>query len=281
MPTTVVSRHAAGKAQPGREVSLDPALVSVICATLLYAVSWIMGCSAPSSGVQQPGGRNQAALSREQAGVAPEDPRIVPTNSGRRLTIEKMAQRAATSLQFSNEEYGIAFDAPKGYLLKEGELPDMDRGLGYLGPVPMHFALQGGIRLATVEPPTGVHLGTNFVNEFFTVSALYGSNAEACAAFDIGPEFRGANVARTVDSLPFRGVEESAAASMHQYTGIYLHGYANETCYEIGYGLATIGDTAARNIKHVDSSKQLARLEKILDTVRIAPPNFERFTSTD
>jgi hypothetical protein len=281
MPTTIVSRHATGKAQPGREVSLDPALVPVICATLLYAVSWIMGCSAPSSGAQQPGGRNQTALSREQARVAPEDPRIVPTNSGRRLTIEKMAQRAATSLQFSNQEYGIAFDAPKGYLLKEGELPDMDRGLGYLGPVPMHFALQGGVRLATVEPPTGVHLGTNFVNEFFTISALYGSNAEACAAFDIGPEFRGANVARTVDSLPFRGVEESAAASMHQYTGIYLHGYANETCYEIGYGLATIGDTAARNIKHVDPSKQLARLEKILDTVRIAPPNFERFTSTD
>ena len=282
MPNAVVVTNAVARneAPVSREVSLDPALVPVISAALLYALSWILGCGSAASSAQKPAGGPSA---HQQVSAASENivDKIVPTNSGRRLTIEKMAQRTLTSLQFSNEEYGIAFDAPKGYLLKEGELPDMDRGLGYLGPVPMHFAEQGGVRLATVEPPTGVHLGTNFVNEFFTISALYGSNAESCGAFDIGPEFRGANVTRTVDSIPFHGVEESAAASMHQYTGIYLHGYANETCYEIGYGIATIGDSAARNIKRIDPNKQLARLEKILDTVRIASPNFERFTATD
>jgi len=268
--------------EASREVSLDPALVPVICAALLYAVSWMMGCGGPASSPQTPGGK-KVAWSSQQVPRAIEDAndKFVPTHSGRRLTIERMSQRARTSRQFSNEEYGLAFDAPKGYLLKEGELPDMDRGLGYLGPVPMHFAQQGGVRLATVEPPTGVHMGSNFVNEFFTVSALYGLSEESCAAFDIGQEFRGANLARTVDSIPFHGVEESAAASMHQYTGVYLHGYANETCYEIGYGIATIGDGAARNVKRVDTSQQLAQLEKILDTVRIAPPEFERFTATD
>jgi hypothetical protein len=34
-------------------------------------------------------------------------------------------------------------------------------------------------------------------------------------------------------------------------------------------------------LKHVDPQKLMSRLEKILDTVRIAPPNFERFTATD
>jgi hypothetical protein len=269
--------------EASREVSLDPALVAVICAALLYAVSSIMGCAGPASSTQKPAGGKKVALSRRQVPQAAEDinDKSVATHSGRRLTIEKMAQRVRTSRQFSNEEYGLAFDAPRGYLLKEGELPDMDRGLGYLGPIPMHFAEQGGVRLATVEPPTGVHMGTDFVNEFFTVSALYGSNAESCAEFDIGREFRGANLTRTVDSIPFHGVEESAAASMHQYSGVYLHGYANETCYEIGYGIATIGDSAARNIKHVDPGQQLAGLEEILDTVRIAPPESERFTATD
>src|SRR5215470_1862763 len=283
MSEAIVNARVRTQPQLGQEVSLNPSLVTVICAALLYAVSWIMGCGSPPSSTQNhPGGR-KAFASRRQVPLAPEDvnDKPVATNSGRRLTIEKMAQRAATSLQFSNEEYGIAFDAPKGYLLKEGELPDMDRGLGYLGPVPMHFAQAGGVRLATVEPPTGVHMGTNFVNEFFTISALYGSNAETCATFDIGQEFLGANVTRTVDGIPFHGVEESAVASMHQYTGIYLHGYANETCYEIGYGVATIGEGAARNIKRIDPNKQLAGLEKNLDTVRIAPPNFERFTATD
>jgi len=228
MSNTMAPTNAVvnAKAPLSYEVSLNPALVPVICAALLYAVSWVMGCGGPASSTQKPAGGKKVAESRQQVRPSVEnvDEKIAPTNSGRRLTIEKMAQRAATSLQFSNEEYGIAFDAPKGYLLKEGELPDMDRGLGYLGPVPMHFAEQGGVRLATVEPPTGVHMGTNFVNEFFTISALYGSNAESCGAFDIGPEFRGANVTRAVDSIEFHGVEESAAASMHQYTGFYLHG---------------------------------------------------------
>ena len=266
-----------------REVSLDPALVPVICAALLYAVSWIVGCAGPASSKQKAAGAEQVVLSRRQVSQAAADAndKSVATHSGRRLTIEKMVQRARTSRQFSNEEYGVAFDTPTGYLLKEGELPDMDRGLGYLGPVPMHFAEQGGVRLATVEPPTGVHTGTNFVNEFFSVSALYGSNAESSAEFDIAREFRGANLKRIVDGISFHGVEESAAASMHQYTGVYLHGYANETCYEIGYGIATIGDSAARNIKHVDPGRQLARLEEILGTVRIAPPESERSTATD
>ena len=265
-----------------KEVGLEPALVPLICATLLYAVSWIMGCSSPATTAHK-SSPAKAAQAREQLRLASDDAsdKLVPSMSGRKLTIEKMAQRAATSLQFSNEEYGVAFDAPRGYLLKEGELPEMDRGLGYLGPVPMHFTQEGGVRLSTVEPPTGVLLGTNFVNEFFTISALYNSSAESCSALDIAPEFRGTPVTRTVDSIVFRGTEEAAVASMHQYTGIYLHGFANETCYEIGYGVATIGDGPARNLKHVDSQKLVSRLEKILDSVRIAPPNFERFTATD
>jgi len=265
-------------------VSLSPALVPIICAVLFYAVFWLTGCSNSPGSSQRAGGGKKLTESREPVQLSPEDAddKLVPTVSGRKLTIEKMAQRAASSLQYSNVEYGIAFDAPKGYLLKERDLSQMDRGLGYLGPIPMHFTdPNSGVRLAAVEPPQGVYMGTNFVNEFFTVSVLYGGTAEACSAFDIGPEFRGANVTRTVDSIPFHGVEESAVASLHQYTGVYLHGFANETCYEIGYGVATIGDGAARNIKRVDSAKLLSRMEKILDTVRIAPPDFERSTATD
>jgi hypothetical protein len=266
---------------PTKEVSLDPALVPVICAVLLYAVSWVMGCSSSTAPARTAGGKK--LTDRELVHLAPEDAddKLTPAVSGRKLTIEKMTQRAATSLQFSNEEYGIAFDAPKGYYLKEGDLPSMDRGLGYLGPIPMHFTEPGGVRLATVEPPQGLHLGTNFVNEFFTVSAHYGSRADACAAFDIAPESRGAAVTRTVDSIEFYGFAEHSAASLHQYNGVYLHGYANETCYEIGYGVATVGTEGAGNLKRIDPDKLMPKLEKILDTVRIAPPDFERFTATN
>src|SRR5262245_42742566 len=127
MSEAIANARASTQPQLGQQVSLNPGLVAVGCAALLYAFSWIMGCGSPASSTQNHAGGKKAIASRQQIPLAPEDvnDKAVATNSGRRLTIEKMAQRAATSLQFSNEEYGIAFDAPKGYLLKEGELPDM------------------------------------------------------------------------------------------------------------------------------------------------------------
>ena len=268
-----------------KTVSLDSAYVAITCAALLYAVSWVMGCSAAPS--HHSGGGKKLASSHE-LNRRPDEEKTLSAISGRKLTLEKMSQRAATSLQFSNEEYGVAFDAPKGYGLKEGELPSMDRGLGYLGPIPMHFVEPGGIRLATVEPPQGLHLGTNFVNEFFTISAHYGSTQAVCDDFDIPAESRGAPVSRTVDGLDFHGFAEYSAASMHEYNGIYLHAYGNDTCYEIGYGVATAGlsgssgsatSSSSNNPKNINPENQLHKLERILENVHINPPEFERNTA--
>ena len=268
-----------------KTVSLDSAYLAITCAALLYAVSWVMGCSAVPS--HDSGGDKKKASSQE-LNRRPDQEKAPTAVSGRRLTVEKMAQRAATSLQFSNQEYGVAFDAPKGYILREGELPSMDRGLGYLGPIPMHFAEPGGIRLATVEPPQGLHLGTNFVNEFFTVSAHYGSTEAFCADFNIPTESRGVPVARNVDGRDFRGFAEYSAASMHEYNGIYLHAYLNDTCYEIGYGVATAGfggssggatSSSSNNLKSINPENQLHKLERILENVHINPAEFERNTA--
>jgi hypothetical protein len=272
-----MSEHHEPERELAQSVSLDSAFVALTCATLLYAVSWVMGCSAaphPGAG----GGKKGNEFSRKHP--ASERDSVAPL-SGRKLTLEKMAQRAATSERYSNEEFGVAFDAPKGYLVKEGELPSMDRGLGYLGPIPMHFAEPGGVRLVTIEPPQGLHLGTNFVNEFFTVSAHYGASDAACADFNIPEESRGAPVKRNVDGLEFQGFQENSGASMHEYTGTYLHAYANDSCYEIGYGVATAGSGTSGSLKNINKENLLRRLEKILDNVHINPPAFERNSDTD
>src|SRR5258706_9971323 len=70
--------------------------------------------------------------------------------SGRKLTIEKREQKHETSRHFDDDVYGVSFDFPKNYDLREGELGDMDRGLGYLGQIPMEFSTPRGVRLATV-----------------------------------------------------------------------------------------------------------------------------------
>jgi hypothetical protein len=267
-----------------KPISMDSAFVAIACAVLLYGMSWIMGCST-SPGARSGGGKkrnDRAALVRVPAGnhISAED-KIAPVISGRRLTVEKMARRAATSLQYSNEEYGVAFDAPKGYVLKEGQLSEMDRGLGYLGPIPMHFAQPGGIRLATIEPPQGIYLGTNFVNQFFTLSAHYGATEAVCSEFNIPAESQGAPVTRNVDGIEFHGFQEQSAASMHQYNGIYLHAYTNDTCYEIGYGVATAVADTPGSLKNINQENLLYKLEKMLDNVRINPPAFERSSATD
>src|ERR1700756_767507 len=163
----VVGRIPAMPARLGQEheerertktVSMDSAIVAITCASLLYAVSWVMGCSAaPTS--RTGGGGKKINHSADLVHASQED-KLGPVISGRKLTVEKMAQRSAASLQYSNEEYGVAFDAPKGYVLREGELPEMDRGLGYLGPIPMHFPVPGGVGLPTVERPEGRNPGT-------------------------------------------------------------------------------------------------------------------------
>ena len=278
MTTEPVQEHE--ERELAKIVSMDSAIVAITCASLLYAVSWVMGCStAPTA---KTGGGKKTNRSAQLVHASGED-KLAPAISGRKLTVEKMAQRSATSLQYSNEEYGVAFDAPKGYVLREGELPEMDRGLGYLGPIPMHFAVPGGVRLATVEPPQGLHLGTNFVNEFFTVSAHYGSSEAVCSDFNISAESHGAPVTRTVDGIQFRGFAEYSAASMHQYNGIYLHAYANDTCYEIGYGVATAGSNPSANssnLRNINEDHLLHKLEKLLENVRINQPDFERITTT-
>jgi hypothetical protein len=73
---------------------------------------------------------------------------------------------------------------------------------------------------------------------------------------------------------------------MHQYSGIYLHAFSNDTCYEIGYGVATAGSgvgslNSSSNLKNINPENILHKLEKFLDNVRINPPAFERTTATD
>lgn len=248
---------------------------------LLYFASILIvtsGCSRPSS-VQAAhaarGGKATLANAKTTDSVGPVSERSARIFSGRQLTIEKHAQRKETLHHFDDDVYGVSFDFPKSYDLHEGELPDMDRGLGYLGKIPMEFSAPGGVRLATVEIPRGANPGTDFVNAFLTVSVLPNTTASQCAEFQSIEDDESPSQIRKIDGIAFRAKTESAAASMHQYSGTYLHGYAEESCYEIGYGIATAGYGAMDGIKKVNNQAVLKKLEKILDLLTIHPPQIE------
>ena len=244
----------------------------LLTAALLFAADWSSGRSrkAVEKKVEAP-----AAATLSPTVSAPRNPpkpkeKARPI-SGRELTIERMQKRRTATQHFAEDVYGVSFDAPKGYVLEEGELADMDRGLGYLGALPMEFAEPGGARIATVEVPRDAHPGTDFVNAFFTISALADTTAERCGQFSPELGYAEPPLRQKIGGIEFTGIPNSEAASMHEYFGKYFHGFAEGTCYEIGYGIVTADASANDGLKKVNNEAVLRRLERILDTIVIEP----------
>ena len=245
----------------------------LLTAALLFAADWSSGRSrrAPERKVEAPAAAASAGPTSTPKNPPPKPEEKVRAISGRELTIEKMQKRRTAAQHFAEDVYGISFDAPKGYVLEAGELSDMDRGLGYLGSLPMEFSEPGGVRIATVEVPRDAHPGTDFVNAFFTVSALADTTAKQCAQFSPELSYAEPPLRETISGIEFTGIPNSEAASMHEYFGKYFHGFAEGTCYEIGYGIVTADASANDGLKRVNNDAVLRRLERILDTVVIEP----------
>jgi hypothetical protein len=264
-----------------KELKYGVLMLLLYLAAIMIATA---GCSRPSRASQDRSGShgagNSGATKLSTLGTAVPEARPAVL-SGRKLTIEKREQKHETSRQFDDGVYGVSFDFPKSYELFEGDLPDMDRGLGYLGKIPMEFSAPGGVRLATIEVPRSAHPGTDFVNAFLTVSVFPNVTAAQCAEFSAVEGDGTPWLTRKIDGIEFHGRKESAAASMHQYSGTYLHGYAEESCYEIGYGIATAGYGAMDGVRKVNNQAVLQKLERILDSMTLDPPRGEESGSAE
>ena len=195
--------------------------------------------------------------------------------SGRQLAEERHAARRKTSTRYEEDAYGVSLEFPKAYRLTEGDLSDMDPGLGYLGAIPMSFRRDGGVRIVTVEAPRGAYPNTDFVNAFLTVSAHSSISQDVCAQFDSANDIGKSAPPISISGISFNGIQQESAASMHQYSGFYYHGYAEGVCYEVGYGYATAGYGAVDGLRHVDTGIVTRQLQDILHTLLINPPRDE------
>jgi hypothetical protein len=244
----------------------------IVASVLLIATTWSLGHPKTAS---RPSPQLAAVAPAAPSPVPPAAKKMAPPVSGRRLTEERMARRRAVMRHFSEDTHGISFDSPRGYILKEGKLPDMDTGLGYLGPIPMEFAEPGGMRVATIEVPAGAHRGTDLVNAFLTVSVFPNSTAEQCAHFSPELDQNQPALKRSIGGIEFTGIPNSEAADAHEYFGKYYHGYSEGSCYEVGYGIVTANSAAAAGLKEINADALLRKLDKIVDSISIAPQQSE------
>jgi hypothetical protein len=184
-----------------------------------------------------------------------------------------LASTLTAQSKYSNPPYGISLQYPNSYEVTEGKLGQDNRGLGYLGSIPMEFVAPRGIRVVTVEAPSGSYSGTDFVDAFFTVSVNRHLTQDECAQFpsDLSSMSKPAGE-REIDGIEFYSIEQGGAGMSHQWGATYFHGFSDGACYEIGYGLATAGYGAVDGMKQVNSGEVIAILECILKSVAIGPP---------
>src|ERR1700688_4787811 len=142
----------------------------------------------------------------------------------------------------------------------------------------MEFSAPGGVRLATVETPTGSWPGTDFINAFFTVSInSFLTRSECDRVLDDRPPrlLPGEKIpqepVKKIGGVNFQGFRIGFGGLGHQFSGVYYHGFLQGSCYEFGHGLATAGYGAVDGMKHVDDKEVFSILEKTLETVAIRP----------
>jgi hypothetical protein len=179
----------------------------------------------------------------------------------------------SAQLKYSATKYGVSFQYPEGYVLKEGTLDNKDTGMGYLGPTPMEFVAPGGVRVVTIETPNGSYPGTDFVNAFFTVSINpYLTRGECEQFMDDSALAPRKEPGKGISGVKFHGARIGFGGLGHQFSGAYYHGFSEGSCYELGYGMATAGYGAVDGMKQVNSAEVFSILEKVLSTVTMRIP---------
>jgi hypothetical protein len=177
---------------------------------------------------------------------------------------------AGQTSKYANKRYGITLKYPANYHLTEGELKD-SVGLGYLGDIPVEFVAIGGVRVVTIEAPAGSYPGTDFVNSFFTINTNEYLTRDECEQLPDWVAGARTPIQTKISDIEFSGLLQGGAAMSHQYGAYYYHGFAEGTCYEVGYGIATAGYGAVDGMKEVDGDAVFATLKSILQSLNIRP----------
>jgi len=140
----------------------------------------------------------------------------------------------------------------------------------------MNFVQPGGVVVATVAVPSGSYPGTDFASAFFNVNVNRHISEQECEHFAF-VDTRNAD-GEPVDaekvkigSTDMETTSNFTASAIEQAETQYYHSYENGTCYEYVLGLGTEGFATEGGIEHVSRNEVLARLEKILATVKIRP----------
>jgi hypothetical protein len=169
---------------------------------------------------------------------------------------------------YSNKAYGVSFQYPSDWSLREGD--QVKLSWGYSGPV--EDWLPHGVKVVAVETPSDLYRGTDFGGAFLKVSVDTTLTLLEChrSAFRDWKEVKpGEHPTVWVGENQFSEADEDDAGMGHQRTADYYHIFRNQTCYEFELGLSTNGYGDVENLKRVNGGDVFGKLTAILATVTI------------
>jgi len=187
---------------------------------------------------------------------------------------KKAPKKRPANVVYSDPNSGVSFLYPRKFALTSGDKAQPQ--LAGMDDVPMNFVQPGGVVVATVAVPSGSYPGTDFASAFFNVNVNRHISEQECEHFAF-VDTRNAD-GEPVDaekvkigSTDMETTSNFTASAIEQAETQYYHSYENGTCYEYVLGLGTEGFATEGGIEHVSRNEVLARLEKILATVKIRP----------
>ena len=183
----------------------------------------------------------------------------------------KVHRKRPTNVTYSDPNSGISYLYPRKFELATGDKAEPQ--FADIGPSPMNFVQPGGMTVATVNMPDGSYPGTDFTSGFFNVNVNRSLSEQECSQFafvdtrDADGEPLEADKVK-IGSMDLQKTSEFSADALKQAEAQYFHRYENGACYEFVLGLGTAG-YGMKDVKAVDRDQVFARLEKILETVKI------------
>ncbi len=183
-------------------------------------------------------------------------------------------KQPAPIVTYSDPTTGVSFRYPRKYELAAGEKAQPE--IEGVGKVPMNFVQPGGAAVATVAVPSTLYRGTDFTTAFFNVNVNRSVSEQECSQFafvdtrDPDGEPLNAETVR-VGSVDMEKTSDFTADAMKQAESQYYHRYEGGACYEFVLGLGTAGYGTKDGVKPVNRDDVFAKLEKILDSVKIQP----------
>ncbi len=186
---------------------------------------------------------------------------------------KKTTKKRPANVQYTDANSGVSFLYPRKFSLSSGDKAQPQ----FAGvDVPMNFVQPGGVTVATVEVPNSSYPGTDFTAAFFNVSVNRTLSEQECSHFAFvdtsNPDGEPVDAEKVkVGSAEMEKTSDFSANAIKQNETQYYHHYVNGACYEYSLGMGTEGFATENGIKPVDRDDVFAKLEKILETVKVNP----------